>query len=183
MSLSRIGQILNQEREHKGLTLKQISEATCISCTQLEAVENGDYSKLPAKAYVRGFIQAYCKVLNMDPEPLLSTFGAAHVDERAKLKETKDLGKDFERLFTLGHVSLLLLIMVFSGLIVWMRSHLNQYEESARKIQSIPTSDILQKLDSKTVFQKAHTESLHKESISEEGKKTIKSQKSKETED
>ena len=168
MSLSQIGQILNQEREHKGLTLKQVSEATCISCTQLEAVEKGDYSKLPAKAYVRGFIQAYCKVLNIDSAPLLETFGAAHIDERAKLKETKDLGKDFERLFTLGHVSLLLLIMVFSGLIVWMRSHLNQYEESSRKIQSVPTSDILQKLDSTTGFQKKHGEPLHEESISEE---------------
>lgn len=181
MSLNQIGQILNQEREHKGLTLKQISEATCISCTQLEAVEKGDYSKLPAKAYIRGFIQAYCKVLNINSTPLLSAFGAAHIDERAKLKETKDLGKDFERLFTLGHVSLLLLIMVFSGLIVWMRSHLNQYEESSRNIQSISTSDILQKLDSETVFQNTHGESLHKESISEE--KQTESQKSKKTKD
>ena len=182
MSLNRIGQILNQEREHKGLTLKQVSEATCISCTQLEAVEKGDYSKLPAKAYIRGFIQAYCKVLDIDSAPLLSAFGAAHINERAKLKETKDLGKDFERLFTLGHVSLLLLIMVFSGLILWMRSHLNQYEESARKIQSIPTSDILQELDSKTVFQKIHREPLHDEApISEE--KQTESQKSKKIED
>ena len=78
MSLSQIGQILNQEREYKGLTLKQISDKTCISRTQLEAVEKGDVSKLPAKAYVRGFIQAYSKVLNIDPSPLLEMYGTTH---------------------------------------------------------------------------------------------------------
>lgn len=151
MNLSQIGQILNQEREHKGLTLKQISDATCISCTQLEAVEKGDYSKLPAKAYVRGFIQAYCKVLDIDSVSLLELFGTTHINEMAKLKETKDLDKDFEKVFTLGHISLLLLIMVFSGLIMWMRSHLDQYEADSRKIQSISTSDILHQLDAKTL--------------------------------
>lgn len=180
MSLSQIGQILNQEREHKGLTLRQISEATCISCTQLEAIEKGDYSKLPAKAYIRGFIQAYCKVLDMDSASLLEIFGAAHINERAKLKETKDLGKDFERLFTLGHVSLLLLIMVFSGLIVWMRSHLNQYEGSARNIQSIPTSDILHHLDSKTVSQEVHIEPFNKKSNVENKNKQTENQQSEE---
>jgi len=150
MNLSQIGQVLNQEREHRGLTLKQISEATCISCTQLEAVEKGNYSKLPAKAYVRGFIKAYCKVLKIDSTPLLEVFGTTHINEMAKLKETKNLDKDFEKLFTLGHVSLLLLIMVFSGLIIWMRSHLDQYEVDIRNLQSVSTSDILYQLESKT---------------------------------
>lgn len=153
MSLDQIGQILNQEREHHGLTLKQISEVTCISRTQLEAIEKGDHSKLPAKPYLRGFIQAYCKVLNIDSTPLLEIFGTTHVDERAKLKETRDLDKDFERLFTLGHVSLLLLIMGFSGLIIWMRSHLDQFEVDARKLQSISTSDILHQLESQSIPQ------------------------------
>ncbi len=150
MSLSQIGQILNQEREHKGLTLKQISDETCISRSQLSAIEKGDYSKLPAKAYIRGFIQSYSKILNIDSKPLLEMFGTTHGNERARLKETKDLGKDFERIFTLGHVSLLLLIMVFSGLIVWMRSHLDQYESTERAIQSLSAGDILHQLDSKT---------------------------------
>ncbi|MDE0151511.1 MAG: helix-turn-helix domain-containing protein [Bdellovibrionales bacterium] len=167
MNLDQIGQILNQEREHHGLTLKQISSATCISCTQLEAIEKGDHSKLPAKPYVRGFIQAYCKVLNIDSTPLLEIFGTTHTDERAKLKETRDLDKDFERLFTLGHVSLLLLIMVFSGLIIWMRSHLDQFEVDARKLQSISTSDILHQLESQSIPQEIIETSLNNGVVSE----------------
>ncbi len=178
MSLSQIGQILNQEREHKGLTLRQISNLTCISCTQLKAIEKGDYSKLPAKAYVRGFIQAYSKVLNIDSAPLLEVFGTTHENERARLKETRDLDKDFERIFTLGHVSLLLLIMVFSGLIVWMRSHLDQYEVDTRKIQSISTSEILHQLDSKAVPQEMVKEPLYKQMVLTEGKEQTTNEKS-----
>ena len=175
MSLTQIGQILNQEREHHGLTLRQISEMTCISCTQLEAIEKGNYSKLPAKAYVRGFIQAYCKVLNIDSAPLLEIFGTTHLNEMAKLKETRDLDKDFERLFTLGHVSLLLLIMVFSGLIIWMRSHLDQYEVDARKLQSISTSDILHQLESKAKPQETIKVPLQ-QGVSEAEKEQIEGQ-------
>ena len=170
MNLSQIGQILNQEREHHGLTLRQVSDVTCISRTQLEAIEKGDYSKLPAKAYVRGFIQAYCRVLNMDSAPLLEIFGTTHINELAKLKETRDLDKDFERLFTLGHVSLLLLIMVFSGLIIWMRSHLDQYEVDARKLQSISTSDILHQLESKATPQETFNTPSYNQAASVEEK-------------
>jgi len=178
MSLSQIGQILNQEREHYGLSLKQISEATRISRTQLEAIEKGDYSKLPAKAYVRGFIQAYCKVLNMDSDPLLELFGTTHINEMARLKETRDLDKDFERLFTLGHVSLLLLIVVFSGVIIWMRSHLNRYEMDARKLQSVSTSDILHQLESKAASQETLNTPSHNQMVSEEETEEIKEQSS-----
>ena len=178
MSLSQIGQILNQEREHKGLTLKQVSDVTCISKSQLEAIEKGNYSKLPAKAYIRGFIQAYCKVLDLDSAPLLEIFGTTHINEMAKLKETKDLDKDFERLFTLGSMSLLLLIVAFSGLIMWMRSHLNQYEVDTRKLQSVSTSNILHQLDAKAGPLEAPAESFHKTEISEKEEKQTDDQES-----
>jgi cytoskeletal protein RodZ len=40
----------------------------------LEYIEEEDYRKLPARAYVRGFLQLYAKALGCDPERLASDY-------------------------------------------------------------------------------------------------------------
>ena len=42
----------------------------------MRAIEQEDLARLPALAYVRGFIRSYARVLNLDPEPLLSDLNA-----------------------------------------------------------------------------------------------------------
>ena len=114
MSLAKIGQILNQEREHKGFSLEQVAEWTCISERQLKAIEEGDMKALPAKAYVRGFIQAYSKSIGVNAQPLLKLFGTVeNSSPLQEIKKVEDLNKGFSRMLTLGHISLILAIIVF----------------------------------------------------------------------
>lgn len=67
-----VGQQLRQARQSKNLSLEQISRATYIRVSYLEALEAGQLERLPSPAQARGFLRTYAKYLNMAPEPLLS---------------------------------------------------------------------------------------------------------------
>lgn len=68
------GQILKEEREAKEYTLEDIEKHTKIRKELLEALEEGNFSKLPPPAFVQGFIKNYGKFLNLDINKLLAIF-------------------------------------------------------------------------------------------------------------
>lgn len=70
----QIGQKLQQARQERSLTLEQISEATRIRLHYLQALEAGEFDRLPSKVQARGFLRAYAGFLNLDIQPLLTEF-------------------------------------------------------------------------------------------------------------
>lgn len=69
-----VGQILKEEREKKLYTLEEIEKITKIRKELLEALEEGQYSKLPPPTFVQGFIKNYGKFLGLDTSKLLAIF-------------------------------------------------------------------------------------------------------------
>lgn len=69
-----IGQVLKQEREKKFYTLDEIEKATKIRKELLEALEAGQYKKLPPQTFVQGFIKNYGKFLGLNTEKLLAIY-------------------------------------------------------------------------------------------------------------
>ena len=69
-----VGQVLKEEREKKFYTLDEIEKATKIRKELLEALEAGQYSKLPPPTFVQGFIKNYGKFLKLDADKLLAIF-------------------------------------------------------------------------------------------------------------
>jgi len=61
-------------REQRGKDLRAIADITRVGMRFLEYIEEEDYRKLPARAYVRGFLQLYAKALGCDPERLASDY-------------------------------------------------------------------------------------------------------------
>jgi cytoskeleton protein RodZ len=68
------GQILKESREKKGITLSEVSLATKISVKVLTAIEEGQTDRLPTKTFLRGFVRAYARYLNLDEEMILNSF-------------------------------------------------------------------------------------------------------------
>lgn len=69
-----VGQVLKETRERKFYTLDEIEKATKIRKELLEALEKGEYTKLPPPTFVQGFIKNYGKFLGLNPEKLLAIF-------------------------------------------------------------------------------------------------------------
>lgn len=68
------GQILKEARESQNLSLSEISMSTKVSQKMLRAIEEGDLSQLPAKTFLRGFVQAYAIALKLDVDHIMNTF-------------------------------------------------------------------------------------------------------------
>lgn len=70
----KVGDILRNERESKGLTVQAVADAIHLSVRQIDALETNDFGALPEPVTTRGFIRSYAKFLETDSEPLLSNY-------------------------------------------------------------------------------------------------------------
>ena len=66
----QIGALLEKKRREKGLSLKEVEQATKIRTRYLEGLEREDYSMLPDAIYVHGFLKTYANFLGFDGERL-----------------------------------------------------------------------------------------------------------------
>ncbi|MBR6711578.1 MAG: helix-turn-helix domain-containing protein [Selenomonadaceae bacterium] len=69
-----VGYTLRQERERQNLKIEDIEQGTSIRASYIEAIENGEYDKLPGAVYTKGFIKNYAKFLGMDSDAAAKEF-------------------------------------------------------------------------------------------------------------
>ncbi len=72
MQTKKIGQIIAEERQRRSITLLQMSQLTKIKPKYLQYLEANQFAQLPSGTFVKGFIKAYARILNLDPKPLLA---------------------------------------------------------------------------------------------------------------
>lgn len=66
------GARLAAERERLGLSRADVAQRLHMSVSQVEALEDGDYARLPRGMFLRGFIRNYAKVVGLDGQALLA---------------------------------------------------------------------------------------------------------------
>lgn len=81
--LASFGEDLRREREIRGISLKEIADATKISKRFLEAIERNDHRMLPAPVFTRGFVREYARYVGLSAEEMVSRYNfAAANDDR-----------------------------------------------------------------------------------------------------
>lgn len=68
------GDILKAEREKRGLSIKEVEQATSIRSLYLSAIEEGKYSVVPGEVYLKGFIRNYANFLELDGPQLVELY-------------------------------------------------------------------------------------------------------------
>jgi len=71
---SDFGARMRQVREQRGVSLREIADATKISVSALEALERNDISRLPGGIFSRGFVRSYAAQIGIDPEQTVREF-------------------------------------------------------------------------------------------------------------
>lgn len=61
-----VSDTLREERERQGVSRKEMSDRTKISERHLIAIDEGDYSAMPSRTYILGFVRSYANALDMD---------------------------------------------------------------------------------------------------------------------
>src|SRR5499426_2539673 len=68
------GSKLREARERKGVSLREIANATKISVRALEALERNDISHLPGGIFSRSFVRAYAVQAGLNPDETVDDF-------------------------------------------------------------------------------------------------------------
>ena len=74
--MGQLGDTLRERRLALGIGLDQAEADTKIRSRLLQALEEGEYSRLPNPGYVRGYVSSYARYLELDPIPLLAMYRA-----------------------------------------------------------------------------------------------------------
>ena len=81
--LASFGEELRREREIRGISLKEIADATKISKRFLDALERNDHRTLPAPVFTRGFVREYARYVGLNAEEMVNRYNfAAANDDR-----------------------------------------------------------------------------------------------------
>jgi len=78
---SDFGTTMRHLREERGVSLRQIADATKISVSALEALECNDISRLPGGIFSRAFVRAYASEVGIDPETTVRDFMVQFPDD------------------------------------------------------------------------------------------------------
>lgn len=69
-----LGEKLRKLRQQYRMSYAEIAKATRIQAKYLEYLEAGQYDKLPAEVYVRGFLKSYARHLGLDDDAFLKLY-------------------------------------------------------------------------------------------------------------
>ncbi len=65
------GELLRTARETAGIHVAALAGALKVSVSKLEALENDNFSALPDAVFARALASSICRILNLDPAPVL----------------------------------------------------------------------------------------------------------------
>jgi len=82
-------------REKRGLGKGEVAQRLKLHPRQLEAIERGDWAALPGRAFVRGCVRSYGRLLGVGVEPLLQSIGG--FAEAEEFKPTSTLAAPMPR--------------------------------------------------------------------------------------
>lgn len=115
---------LREIREASGLTLKDVFEKTRISDTHLDAIEGGQFHRLPPPIYTRSFIKSYADFLGTDSRPFLAIYEKYLDSQKRKVgnsdtnQQEKNIipGRDYQKIAwaaTAAIIALAVILAVF----------------------------------------------------------------------
>ncbi len=68
------GAVLRRIRETRGISLRQIANASKVGMRYLEYIEEDRHAYLPAPVYLRGFLQEYARMVGLDPRRVTESY-------------------------------------------------------------------------------------------------------------
>jgi cytoskeletal protein RodZ len=76
--MESLGKYLKVERESRNLSLKEVSDSTRIQERLLKAIEEDQYELLSSTVYVKSFLDAYARYLDLDPNDIVLRYQKNH---------------------------------------------------------------------------------------------------------
>lgn len=92
-----LGERMKKIRSERRLSLNEISKNTRIQAKYLEYLENGEYEKMPADVYVRGFLKSYAAYAGVNEKSLIRLYDREQGIQK-NIRKTENKERFFEPL-------------------------------------------------------------------------------------
>ena len=131
------GELLKEARKKKRRRYTKLSSELGIPEKHLEALEENNFSIMAGPAYVRGYLRAYAKKLDLDPELVITAFERYLKDKRKQEKRLlkKDNKKDRKQKFLFLYASILLVIALLIIFVPERNSETSENKEISTYIE------------------------------------------------
>jgi cytoskeleton protein RodZ len=116
-----LGQELKKIREERGVSLRQISDATHIGMRFLQAIESDSYDALPGGIFTRSFVRKYANYVGLDEGQVLARYDQQVADLGGEAPKTPaPRYEDFEvRNSSGGSLRLVLPVLLLLGILLY----------------------------------------------------------------
>ena len=137
------GELLKEARRKTRRRYKRLSSELGIPEKYLEALEENNFSVMAGPTYVKGYLRAYAKKLDLDPETVITAFDRYLKDQRRikEKAEKKEQKKDTKQKFFYIYAVTFLLITLIILLIVFIPEG-NNNSEKKEDISSYQATEI-----------------------------------------
>jgi cytoskeleton protein RodZ len=88
---------LARERELRGLSREEVLQATRLAPAVVDALEGGEPSRLPPRAYVLGYLRTYAAAVGLDADEVVLRFEEAAGGEVAGARQARRLALPLRR--------------------------------------------------------------------------------------
>ena len=117
------GQRLSSARRALNLTHEQVAMELHLSVNLIKALEEEDYTQLPAQMYIIGYLRNYARLLKIPAESLLEALDKAELESPVLIKDVVKQGKKASH--SKLAVKLFVLVLVFvvvAGIVSWVQT-------------------------------------------------------------
>jgi cytoskeleton protein RodZ len=119
-----VGLRLQKARMEKKLSQVQVAEKLFLTTQIIECLDDGAFERIPKKAFIRGYIRAYARVVGLEGSELVAAYDAevgrdeGQGDEATILMNAEDPSLAKNPIFRAGAMGIAVLVVVV--LFVWM---------------------------------------------------------------
>lgn len=132
MEPKTFGEYLKTERELRTMSMDDVAHVTRIHMKYLKALEENDFSSLPATTFIKGFIRSYAKAIGLDEESVILTF-----EYYQKQQKMADLNQSPEKRSAVNGskkliiiVAILILLLIFIMILAYYSSNSGTLDSS-----------------------------------------------------
>lgn len=72
VTVEPVGEQLRQGRERLGLSVSAIADEQHLRPSLIQAIENGDYSKIDSELFLKGYVRAYARQVGLDADAVIA---------------------------------------------------------------------------------------------------------------
>ena len=138
------GHLLKEARKKKRRIYRKLSSELGIPEKYLIALEEDNYSLMAGPTYIKGYLRAYSKKLDLDPEIILKAYERYLKDQRKETKQEKKEEK-LKKSYKLIYLIAIFIVVILTFVVVYIALSEDNLET---RIPSESTTDIfLEKIE------------------------------------